>query len=140
MLLQTTHPASEPPPAPVKKQQTARSRSSLVPGSSQCRDTGPTTAAARSRICGEKCKETREEALQSANTTPLDPASERYGAAATRVIATQHSPAHPMTKPLCQFLSAWKTIPRISCWLLGIIEREYALQFRRRPPCFNGVA
>ncbi len=140
MLLQTTHPASEPPPAPVKKQQTARSRSSLVHSSSQCRDTGPTTAAARSRICGEKCKETREEALQSANTTPLDPASERYRAASTRVIAMQHSPAHPMTKPLCQFLSAWKTIPRISCWLLGIIEREYALQFRRRPPCFNGVA
>ncbi len=45
-----------------------------------------------------------------------------------------------MTKPLCRFLSAWKTIPRISCWLLGIIEREYALKFRRRPPCFNGVA
>ncbi len=29
---------------------------------------------------------------------------------------------------------------RISRWLLGVIERGYALQFRRRPPCFNGVA
>ncbi len=55
-------PASEPPPTPVKKQQTARSRSSLAHGSSQCRDTRPATAAARNGMCGEKCKETREEA------------------------------------------------------------------------------
>ncbi len=35
----------------------------------------------------------------------------------TRVIAEKHSPAIPTTKPLkplCQLLSAWKTIPRIS--------------------------
>ncbi len=34
-------PASEPPPTPVKKQQTVRSRSSLAHGSSQCRDARP---------------------------------------------------------------------------------------------------
>ncbi len=50
----------------LKKQQTARSRSSLTHGSWQCSDTRPATAAARSRMCREKCKETREEALQSA--------------------------------------------------------------------------
>ncbi len=49
-------PASEPPPTPVKKQQTARSRSSLAHGSSQCRDARPATADARSRMCGKKCK------------------------------------------------------------------------------------
>ncbi len=57
-------PASEPPPTPVKKQQTARSRSSLAHGSSQCRDARPATADARSRMCGKKCKETWEEAPQ----------------------------------------------------------------------------
>ncbi len=50
--------------------------------------------------------------------------------------------AHPTTeqlKPLRQFISAWKVIPGISRWLLNVIERGYTLQFRRRPPRFNGV-
>ncbi len=55
---------------------------------------------------------------------------------------TQVIAAHPTTeqlKPLRQFISAWKVIPGISRWLLNVIERGYTLQFRRRPPRFNGV-
>ncbi len=36
-------------------------------------------------------------------------------------------------------MSAWKVIPGISRWLLSMIERGFTLQFRRRPPRFNGV-
>ncbi len=36
-------------------------------------------------------------------------------------------------------MSAWKVIPGISRWLLSVIERGYTLQFRCRPPRFNGV-
>ncbi len=63
-----------------------------------------------------------QEALSSSLSqyTPLVPASEPLP---TRVIAAQHSPAIPTTKPLCQFLSAWETFPRISRWLLCIRAR-----------------
>ncbi len=73
----------------------------------------------------------------SINAAPLaPPQSSSAGPPPTQVIA-----AHPMTKkkPLCQFMSAWKVIPGISRWLLSVIERGYTLQFRRRPPRFNGV-
>ncbi len=36
-------------------------------------------------------------------------------------------------------MSVWKVIPGISRWLLSVRERGYTLQFRRRPPRFNGV-
>ncbi len=73
----------------------------------------------------------------SINAAPLAPPQSSAGPPPTQVIA-----AHPTTKPLkplCQFMSAWKAIPGISCWLLSVIERGYTLQFRRRPPRFNGV-
>ncbi len=76
----------------------------------------------------------------SVNTAPLAPPQSGTEPLLTWVIAAQHSPAHPTTKPLCQFLSVWETIPRISRWSLSVIERGYAPQFRCRPPCFNGVA
>lgn len=41
--------------------------------------------------------------------------------------------------PLCHFASAWRSIPGISHWVRNIIENGYMLQFRRRPPRFNGV-
>ncbi len=126
-------PASERRPTPVKKQQTARSRSSLAHGSSQCRDARPATADARSRMCGKKCKETWEgrhsqwgslqavskllknwcdgcmfikmhtfaqksSFLTTVNTAPLAPPQSGTEPLPTRVIATQHSPAHPTTQ------------------------------------------
>ncbi len=60
----------------------------------------------------------------------------------TQRIVARHSPAHPSTKlpkPLYQSLKAWEAIPGISGWLLGVIKLGYTLQFRRRPPRFNGV-
>ncbi len=71
----------------------------------------------------------------SINVAPLALPQSSAGPPPTQVIA-----AHPTTKllkPPCQFMSAWKVIPGISRWLLGVIERGYALQFR--PPRFNGV-
>ncbi len=73
----------------------------------------------------------------SINVAPLALPQSSAGPPPTQVIA-----AHPTTKllkPLCQFMSAWKVIPGISRWLLSVIERGYTLQFRRRPPRFNGV-
>ncbi len=73
----------------------------------------------------------------SINAAPLAPPQSSAGPPPTQVIA-----AHPTTKPLkplCQFMNAWKVIPGISRWLLSVIERGYTLQFRRRPPRFNGV-
>ncbi len=73
----------------------------------------------------------------SINAVPLAPPQCSAGPHPTQVIA-----AHPTTeqlKPLRQFISAWKVIPGISRWLLNVIERGYTLQFRRRPPRFNGV-
>ncbi len=73
----------------------------------------------------------------SINAVPLAPPQCSAGPHPTQVIA-----AHPTTeqlKPLRQFISAWKVIPVISRWLLNVIERGYTLQFRRRPPRFNGV-
>ncbi len=73
----------------------------------------------------------------SINAVPLAPPQCSAGPHPTQVIA-----AHPTTeqlKPLSQFISAWKVIPGISRWLLNVIERGYTLQFRRRPPRFNGV-
>ncbi len=73
----------------------------------------------------------------SINAAPLAPPQSSAGPHPTQVIA-----AHPTTeplKPLRQFISAWKVIPGISRWLLSVIERGYTLQFRRRPPRFNGV-
>ncbi len=73
----------------------------------------------------------------SINAAPLALPQSSAGPPPTQVIA-----AHPTTKPLkplCQFMSAWKVIPGISRWLLSVIERGYTLQFRRRPPHFNGV-
>ncbi len=73
----------------------------------------------------------------SINAAPLAPPQSSAGPPPTQVIA-----AHPMTKPLkplCQFMSAWKVIPGISLWILSVMERGYTLQFRRRPPRFNGV-
>ncbi len=73
----------------------------------------------------------------SINAAPLAPPQSSAGPHLTQVIA-----AHPTTKPLKplrQFISAWKVIPGISRWLLSVIERGYTLQFRRRPPRFNGV-
>ncbi len=125
----------------------------------QCRDARPPTAAARSQMCREKCKETREEAprpvgepascLKIVKTNLCDgvcslkcihlhkralssslsqcsaPPQSGTEPLPTWVIATQHSPAHPTTKPLkplCRFLSAWETILRISRWLLSMIR------------------
>ncbi len=73
----------------------------------------------------------------SINAPPLPPPLSSAGPHPTQVIA-----AHPTTKPLkplSQFISAWEVIPGISRWLLNVIERGYTLQFRRRPPRFNGV-
>ncbi len=73
----------------------------------------------------------------SINAAPLAPPQSGAGPPPTQVIA-----AHPTTKPLkplCKFMSARKVIPGISRWLLSVIERGYTLQFRRRPPRFNGV-
>ncbi len=73
----------------------------------------------------------------SINAAPLAPPQSIAGPPPTQVIA-----AHPRTKPLkllCQFMSAWKVIPGISHWLLSMIERGYTLQFRHRPPRFNGM-
>ncbi len=73
----------------------------------------------------------------SINAVPLAPPQCSAGPHPTQVIA-----AHPTTeqlKPLRQFISAWRVIPGISRWLLNVIERGYTLQFRRRPPRFNGV-
>ncbi len=73
----------------------------------------------------------------SINAAPLAPPQSSAGPHPTQVIA-----AHPTTKPLKplrQFISVWKVIPGISRWLLNVIERGYTLQFRRRPPRFNGV-
>ncbi len=73
----------------------------------------------------------------SINAVPLAPPQCSAGPHPTQVIA-----AHPTTeqlKPLRQFISAWKVIPGISRWLLNVIERGYTLQFRHRPPRFNGV-
>ncbi len=73
----------------------------------------------------------------SINAAPLAPPLSSAGPHPTQVIA-----AHPTTKPLkplSQFISAWEVIPGISRWLLNVIERGYTLQFRRRPPRFNGV-
>ncbi len=36
-------------------------------------------------------------------------------------------------------MRAWKVNPGISHWPLSVIEQGYTLQFRRRPPRFNGV-
>ncbi len=66
----------------------------------------------------------------------------KYGAAcptSEQCTAVQVIAAHPTTKPLCQFISAWEVIPGISPWLLSVIERGYTLIFRCRPPRFNGV-
>ncbi len=74
----------------------------------------------------------------SINAAPFAPPQSSAGPPPIQVIA-----AHPTTKPLkplCQFMSAWKVIPGISRWLLSVIERGYTLQFRRRPPRFNGVS
>ncbi len=73
----------------------------------------------------------------SINAAPLAPPQSSAGPPPTQVIAA-HTTTKPL-KPLCQFMSAWKAIPGISCWLLSVIERGYTLQFRRRPPRFNGV-
>ncbi len=73
----------------------------------------------------------------SINAALLAPPLSSAGPHPTQVIA-----AHPTTKPLkplSQFISAWEVIPGISRWLLNVIERGYTLQFRRRPPRFNGV-
>ncbi len=73
----------------------------------------------------------------SVNVAPLAPPQSSARPPPTHVIAV-----HPTTKPpkpLCQFMSARKVIPGISRWLLSVIERGYTLQFRRRPPRFNGV-
>ncbi len=154
MLLQLcTRIGRRSPPTPVRKQQTARSMSFLAHGSSQCRDARSATAAARNRMCGEKCKETQKEAPwpveepgsclkivqigvmvyvslkcihlhkralppHSVNTVLLAPPQSGTEPLPTQVIATQHSLAHPTTKPLCRFLSVWETIQRISRWLL----------------------
>jgi ribonuclease HI len=42
-------------------------------------------------------------------------------------------------RTLSHFLGAWESIPGISPWVLGLIRHGYSLQFRRRPPRFNGV-
>ncbi len=73
----------------------------------------------------------------SINVAPLPPPQSSAGPPPTQVIATR--PTTKPLKPLCQFLSAWKVIPGISRWLLSVIEWGYTLQFRRRPPRFNGV-
>ncbi len=44
----------------------------------------------------------------SVNTAPIAPPQSGTEPLLTWVIAAQHSPAHPTTKPLCQFLSAWE--------------------------------
>ncbi len=64
----------------------------------------------------------------SVNTGPLAP---------PQVIAT-HPTTNPL-KPLCEFMRVWEVIPGISRWLLSVIERGFTLQFRRRPPRFNGM-
>ena len=83
---------------------------------------------------------------ESANTTqcppraPLPPvvlASQGRGAGQnTPSVVTV---AVELTRPLCHFLDAWRAIPGVSPWILGIIQHGYSLQFKRRPPRFNGV-
>ncbi len=96
-------------------------------------------------VCSLKCRHLRKIALSSSLSkySSVCPASERYRAAAHTSYSRAALVGASMTKllkPLCQFLRTWKTIQRISCWLLSVIERGYTLQFRRRPPYFHGVA
>ncbi len=41
--------------------------------------------------------------------------------------------------PLVDHLAAWKLLPNVSQWVLQTVERGYKMQFRSRPPLFNGV-
>ncbi len=59
----------------------------------------------------------------SINAAPLAPPQSSAGPPPTQVIA-----AHPTTKPLCQFMSAWKVIPGISRWLLSVIYSSIQTQ------------
>ncbi len=42
-------------------------------------------------------------------------------------------------QPLATRAEAWRAIPGVSEWVMGIIKRGYSLQFARRPPRFSGV-
>ncbi len=42
-------------------------------------------------------------------------------------------------QPLATRAEAWQAIPGVSEWVMGIIKRDYSLQFARRPPRFSGV-
>ncbi len=42
-------------------------------------------------------------------------------------------------QPLATWTEAWKAIPGVSNWVLGIIKWGYTLQFARRPLQFGGV-
>ncbi len=80
--------------------------------------------------------------LHSVSAMQLAPPQSSAEPPLTRKLAARHSPAHPparLLKPLYQSLKAWEAITGISRWLLGVIKRGYTLQFRRRPPRFNGV-
>ncbi len=126
----------------------------------------PATAPAKSRMCGEKCKEAREEPASCLNLcdsvcslkciylhkralssslsqySAARPASERYRATAHvgySCPALASASNDQAAKAAMSVLEAWENYSRISRWLLGVIERGYAPQFRCRPPCFNGV-
>ncbi len=73
----------------------------------------------------------------SVNAAPLAPPQSSARPPPTQVIAVHPTSKPP--KPLCQFMSARKVILGISRWLLSVVEWGYTLQFRRRPPRFNGV-
>ncbi|KAF4114471.1 hypothetical protein G5714_004694 [Onychostoma macrolepis] len=128
------------------QQQTARSRSSSAPGSSQRRNSPRpvTTAAAVTAPCQEpdvlrkvwgpgwKCHgqwRSRDMTLAcrwllSRHSDGLKRGGECVSSSGSQVPQVHMFP---------------EVIPGISCWLLGMIEHGCTLQFRRRPPHFNGV-
>jgi len=57
------------------------------------------------------------------------------------VSAAQNIPEASLERlvPLVDFLAEWKSLPKVSQWVLQSIERGYAIQFRSPPPRFNGV-
>ncbi len=71
----------------------------------------------------------------SINAVPLAPPQQCRSASNTGYSRAQR----PSAKAAASVHKRVEVIPGISRWLLNVIERGYTLQFRRRPPRFNGV-
>lgn len=44
-----------------------------------------------------------------------------------------------LIQPLVTWAEGWQAIPGVPDWVLGIIERDYRLQYVQRPPRFSGM-